>query len=84
VKKAFLLFISFIAIVSITGCSNKKDSKAIECEAKLKDIEKLLKAGDTNAFNKLTKWELECKKIVNKSLIKKGGLEPNPSNDKNF
>lgn len=75
-----------ILAVGFTGCDKKKSAadKVLECRAGLRAIEKRLDAGDQNALKELTAWEAKCKPIVKKTHIKRGGLEPNPSNDKNF
>jgi len=83
-----VLTVVAIAILTagFTGCEKKKSAadKVLECRTELRAIEKRLDAGDQNALKELTTWEAKCKKIVNRTHIKRGGLEPNPSNDKNF
>ena len=85
-KTSFTIIAIAILAVGFTGCNNKKSAadEVLECQQELRDIEKRLDAGEQNALKDLTAWESKCKPIVKKKHIKKGGLEPNPSNDKNF
>jgi len=74
--------VSFILLVStLWSFSNWRDKLSPECKDSLAPIEKRLKAKDNSAVNDLLEWEKKCKK---RKPLKKGNLEPNPSNDKNF
>ncbi len=85
-KTILTLVAGTFLLAGLTGCESKKSTtdQVKECRKELKSIEMRLDSGDQNALKDLTAWETKCKTIVKKTHIKKGGLEPNPSNDKNF
>jgi len=77
--KTVITFVLFIS--ALWSFSNWRDKLNPECKASLAPIEKRLKEKDNSAINDLFEWEKKCKK---RKPLKKGNLEPNPSNDKNF
>ena len=70
-----------ITVSALWSYPNWRDKLTPECKASLVPIEKRLKEKDNSALQDLLEWEKKCK---HPKPLKKGNLEPNPSNDKNF